>query len=183
MGLGSNRGDAVAHCRRGCAALAESAGVRGLECSPFYRSQPWGEAAQPPFVNAVLRLSTSLEPLALLLRLWQVERREGRRREVERRWGPRSLDLDLLFFGNRILSLPGLSVPHPRLHLRRFVLRPLADLSPGLIHPLFGKTVDSLLAAVDDLGWVEPLSSVPHWRSSPGDGVDCPQGGGDRRRD
>jgi 2-amino-4-hydroxy-6-hydroxymethyldihydropteridine diphosphokinase len=137
VGLGSN----LAHPRRQLAravrALARVPGVRVIRVSPNYASAPVGCAApQPDYVNAVAVLRTSLGPRALLAALQAIEHRQRRRREDEaHRNAPRTLDLDLLLYGRRRIRLPGLTVPHPRMHERAFVLRPLADVAVAATIP------------------------------------------------
>jgi 2-amino-4-hydroxy-6-hydroxymethyldihydropteridine diphosphokinase len=137
IGLGGN----LAHPRRRLAhalrALRRVPGVQLLACSRNYASAPVdGAVPQPDYVNAVARVRTSLPPRALLAALQRIERRQRRRREQERaRNLPRTLDLDLLLYGRRRIALPGLVVPHPRMHQRAFVLRPLADVAPTATIP------------------------------------------------
>lgn len=133
IALGSNLDDPPAQLRRALTALAALPGCRGLKVSPWYRSDPVGPPGQPDYLNAVARLETRLAPAALLCALQAIENAQGRiRRE---RWGPRTLDLDLLIHGDLVQDDPRLSLPHPRLHLRPFVLYPLADLEPDLTVP------------------------------------------------
>lgn len=147
IGLGANLGDPVAQVRAGMAALAVLPATRVLRCSSLYRTAPVGIAEQPDFINAVCALETTLAPLALMRALLDIERRHGRvRRAGEQRGGPRRLDLDLLLYGEAVLSLPEATVPHPRLHERAFVLVPLAEIAPGLEIPGRGP-VERLLAA------------------------------------
>jgi 2-amino-4-hydroxy-6-hydroxymethyldihydropteridine diphosphokinase len=148
LALGTNLGDRTANLRAAIRALPPS--VRVLDESPVYETPPWGLADQPAFLNMALRGETDLEPAALLAHLKRLERRLGRVPAV--RWGPRLIDLDILFYADLILDIPGLTLPHPRLHERAFVLVPLADLAPDLIHPVLGKPVRDLLAAVDTTG-------------------------------
>jgi 2-amino-4-hydroxy-6-hydroxymethyldihydropteridine diphosphokinase len=140
VGLGSNLGDREALIRR----AAELLGARRL--STIRETEPWGFEAQPRFLNAVAEVETELEPRTFLDRLLDVERRLGRQR-VGLRWGPRTIDLDLLVYGDRVVDEPGLTVPHPRLHERLFVLEPLAELAPLLKMPGNG-TVLELLAGL-----------------------------------
>lgn len=140
VGLGSNLGDREATILR----AAELIGARRL--STIRETEPWGYEDQPLFLNAVAELETSLEPLPLLDQLLDVERRLGRER-VGPRWGPRTVDLDLLLYGDRVIDGAGLEVPHPRLHERLFVLEPLAELDPELKIPGNG-TVQTLLAGL-----------------------------------
>ena len=138
LGLGANLGDREGSLRR----AAELIGARRL--STIRETEPWGVVDQPPFLNAVAELEWEGGARALLHRLLDVERELGRVRDGSR-WGPRTIDLDLLVFGAETIDEPGLSVPHPRLDERLFVLEPLAELAPDLVVPGRG-TVSSLLS-------------------------------------
>ena len=147
IGLGGNLGEPAAVLRRGLEALGALHGVCIERRSRLYRSAPLGcGAPQPDYLNAVCRARTSLEPAALLAALHRIEAAAGRRRR-DRRNAPRTLDLDLLLYGERRLSGVALSVPHPRLGERRFVLEPLHEIAPGLVVPGQG-AVAALLEAV-----------------------------------
>ena len=135
MGLGSNLGDREATLREALARLGEEEGVSVLAVSSFRETEPVGKVDQPNFVNAAAALETSLEARELLDRLLEVERGLGRDRGAEERWGPRTIDLDLLLFGEETIAEPGLTVPHPRLAERAFVLEPLLELDPDLTLP------------------------------------------------
>jgi 2-amino-4-hydroxy-6-hydroxymethyldihydropteridine diphosphokinase len=148
LALGSNLGARRENLRRASAALPP--GVSVLAESPVYETPPWGVTEQPKFLNMVLMVETALEPVALLKHLKEIETRLGRTATI--RYGPRVIDLDILFYGNRVLTSPELSLPHPRLHERAFVLVPLADLAPDLIHPTLGKSIRELLETVDKKG-------------------------------
>lgn len=137
VGLGSNLGDSVAQVRGGMAALAQLQQTRLEACSSLYRTAPVGRQDQPDFVNAVCRVRTRLAPVALMRNLLEVERAHGRVREGEQ-GGPRTLDLDLLLYGNEAIRSAELTVPHPRLHERAFVLYPLFELEPDLVIPGHG---------------------------------------------
>ncbi len=140
VGLGANLGDREAMIRR-------AAGLIGaIRLSPIVETEPWGYADQPMFLNAVAEVDTPLPALALLGHLLDVERRLGRDRSGPR-FGPRTIDLDLLLYGDEQISAPGLEVPHPRLLERRFVLEPLAALVPALKIPGNG-TVSEALAGI-----------------------------------
>lgn len=142
IGFGSNLDDPVAQVRAGIAAVRALAGTRGLRCSSLYRSAPIGMTAQPDFINAACALDTSLSPEVLLDSLLAIERIRGRRRGAP--GGPRTLDLDLLLYAEQVTETPHLSLPHPRLHERAFVLYPLAELDPGLEVPGRGYVTDLL---------------------------------------
>jgi len=143
VGLGSNLGDRRANLRAALRLLSRHGRVSIAAVSGFYETEPVGGPPQPDFLNAVAALETNLTPPALLRVLQGVESRLGRRRTV--RWGPRSIDLDLLLYEERVVEAPGLSVPHPRMHERLFVLEPLCEIAPGAIHPVLRKTVAELL--------------------------------------
>ncbi|HBX57927.1 2-amino-4-hydroxy-6-hydroxymethyldihydropteridine diphosphokinase [Pseudomonas sp. UBA2684] len=145
IGLGSNLAEPLQQLRGALAALASLPQSRLFASSSFYASDPLGPADQPRYVNAVAALDTDLAPLALLDALQAIELQQGRERKAER-WGPRTLDLDILLFGQRCLNEPRLTVPHYHMHARPFVLYPLAELAPGL-HLPDGRTLDELLAA------------------------------------
>jgi 2-amino-4-hydroxy-6-hydroxymethyldihydropteridine diphosphokinase len=132
IGLGANLGDAVATLRAAFDALGQLPGTTLVAASPLYLTAAWGVEAQPDFINAAARVDTTLDAPALLAAMLEIERRFGRDRSRERRWGPRTLDLDLLLYGEAVIDLPGLQVPHPRLHERAFALVPLADVAPEL---------------------------------------------------
>lgn len=146
VGLGANLGDREATIRRAIARLAAEAGVEVVAVSRLRETEPVGAVDQPPFVNGAVVLATELGARPLLELLLAVERELGRDRAREERWGPRTIDLDLLLYGNLELDEPGLTLPHPRLAERRFVLEPLLELDPGLTLP-DGRSVEGLLAA------------------------------------
>jgi 2-amino-4-hydroxy-6-hydroxymethyldihydropteridine diphosphokinase len=135
VGLGSNLGEREATLREALTRLSELDGVAVVAVSSFRETDPVGNADQPRFVNAAAELETSLGPRELLERLLEVERSLGRDRTREERWGPRTVDLDLLLYGDETVGEPGLEVPHPRLAERAFVLQPLVELDPGLRLP------------------------------------------------
>jgi 2-amino-4-hydroxy-6-hydroxymethyldihydropteridine diphosphokinase len=133
IGLGSNLGDSVQICRAAIERLRSHPHVRVIEASSLYRTKPLMIAEQPWFINGVVLCETDLGPEDLLDVLHRMESDFGRNRRI--RWGPRTLDLDLLSFGDHQLNLPSLTVPHPRLHERRFVLEPLLEILPDWVHP------------------------------------------------
>jgi len=145
VGLGSNLGDRERTIRRALDELAAEPGVRVVAVSTLIDTEPVGPVEQPRFLNGVVELETTLAARDLLALLLDVERRFGRRREGVSPQGPRTLDLDLLVYGEAEVAEPGLDLPHPRLHERRFVLEPLAEVAPGLEVPGKGR-VESLLA-------------------------------------
>lgn len=147
IGLGANLGDRERTIRRALDLLAAEPGVRVVAVSALRETEPVGLVDQPRFLNGAAALDTELSPRELLERLLAVERALGRRRDGQR-FGPRTIDLDLLVYGDLELDEPRLTVPHPRLHERRFALEPLAELDPELVVPGRGP-VSALLAALD----------------------------------
>ena len=158
IGAGANLGEPVRQIRQAQDALQKSPGIKFLGASSLYRTQPVGPVEQPPFINAVFSLEPEIGPHDLLSLLLDIERNMGRVRKE--RWGPRVIDLDLLFFGEEIIKEQGLEVPHPRLHERRFVLVPLTEIAPGFVHPVIKKSVSELLAGLPagDF-WVEKFQA------------------------
>jgi 2-amino-4-hydroxy-6-hydroxymethyldihydropteridine diphosphokinase len=146
VGLGANLGDRERTLRAAVDALSSDAEIEVVAVSTLRETEPVGVGEQPRFLNGVVMLETSLGARDLLDRLFEVEQRFGRVR-VPGEHGPRTLDLDLLLYGHETIDEPGIAVPHPRLHERRFVLEPLAELAPGLVVPRRG-TVESLLTGV-----------------------------------
>jgi len=150
VGLGSNLREPIRQVQRGLEALARLPGTRRLRHSALYRSRPLGVVAQPDFINAVAALETRLSPLAFLRCLQHIERQQGRVRNGVL-WGPRTLDLDLLLFGEIHMQSPDLTLPHPDLHRRSFVLYPLHEIAPQLVIPGRG-AVFKLLTTVSRNG-------------------------------
>ena len=152
IALGANLGDPAATVRAAFAALANLPESRLVHSSSLYRTAPVGITAQPEFVNAVAQLETTLAPESLLDALFDIELRFGRIRADKN--GPRTLDLDLLLYGHQFIDLPRLTLPHPRLHLRAFVLKPLAEIAPDLVIPGRG-SLAAWLPAVANQGIVK----------------------------
>ena len=148
LALGTNLGDRLAHLRAALDAFPPD--IRVLAQSRIYETPAWGYEQQPAFLNMVLKAETELSPEALLARLKKLEGDLGRTPTF--RWGPRLIDIDILFYDGITLDSPGLTIPHPRLHERAFVLVPLFDVAPDLVHPRLGQTVRQLLAEVDASG-------------------------------
>jgi 2-amino-4-hydroxy-6-hydroxymethyldihydropteridine diphosphokinase len=134
IGVGSNLDDPVAQVREACEALGAIPDSLLIACSSLYGSKAMGCADQPDYVNAVVSLDTVLSPRVLLQTLQAIERRQGRERTGEK-WGPRALDLDLLLYGNRVINTPELTIPHPGLHERDFVLVPLEEIAGDISIP------------------------------------------------
>jgi 2-amino-4-hydroxy-6-hydroxymethyldihydropteridine diphosphokinase len=150
IGFGGNIDDARNTLDRAVATFCDGAEVRLLARSSDYRTPPWGVEDQPPFVNLCLIVSTTLAPHELLARALAVESALGRARSQETRWGPRPIDIDILAYDDITLNEPGLTLPHPRLFERAFVLLPLAEIAPE--HVIAGRRVRDALAAVDPKG-------------------------------
>ena len=148
IGLGSNLGDRSQILQSALDAMGEREGIQIVAVSRFIETAPVGPLPQGPYINAAARLRTTLTPRDLLQRCLEIEAVAGRSREDEPRWGPRTLDLDLLLFEDRIVDEPGLSIPHPRMTERLFVPEPLAEIAADLVHPRLHCTVESLRAAL-----------------------------------
>ena len=155
IGLGSNIGDKVEHCRKAVSSVLALDNHRLLARSSLYRTQPLGYTAQDWFVNGVIKVETDLRAHGLFRSLKALESSLGRRETF--RWGPRMIDLDLLFFDDEQIHSEELVVPHPRLHERQFVLIPLAEIEPYLVHPVFKKTLQELLRQLKEDQGVEKL--------------------------
>ena len=150
IALGSNLGDRAANLAKAREMLADD--IQVLKRSSIYRTAPWGYSEQDDFYNQVLEAETDLSPMRLLGRLKRIEKRMGRKKTF--RNGPRVIDLDILFYDDLVLDTRRLVIPHPRLHERAFVLVPMAEINPGFIHPVLGKTIFELLSKVDQAGVV-----------------------------
>jgi 2-amino-4-hydroxy-6-hydroxymethyldihydropteridine diphosphokinase len=148
LALGTNLGDRPENLRAAIAALPPAVIV--LEKSFVYETLPWGVTDQPSFLNMVIIGETHQRPQELLKNLKEIETHLGRIPSIH--YGPRKIDIDILFYNNLILDTPELTLPHPHLHARAFVLVPLADLAPEQIHPVLGRTICQLLAELDTTG-------------------------------
>jgi len=148
IGFGSNLGNRLNNCRNAIGALAALPFCTLLKTSSFYRTSPVGLVEQPAFINGVVLLETAEDAHWLFRQMVEIEKTFGRIRTLK--WGPRSIDLDLLFFDDQIINTPELSVPHPLLHERRFVLEPLNEIAANFRHPCLGKSVADLRHHLND---------------------------------
>ena len=154
LGLGSNIGDRLQNLQAAISALEPK--VHPVECSPVYETPPWGYLDQPNFLNQVVKAETDLSPDDLLSYLKSIESDLGRQETFLN--GPRNIDLDIIFFDDAVINSPPITIPHPRMNDRGFVLLPLADLAPELEHPVLGVSVQELLAQIEvgDIEWFSP---------------------------
>lgn len=152
LSLGSNLGDNESLLNEAVRHLQKQ-DCRIIRISGFYKTKAWGKTDQPDFLNAVVEISTGLPADELMSRILQIETEMGRKRQEK--WGPRTIDIDILFYGNQIIESEKLIIPHPQLHLRRFVLVPLNELAPDFLHPLFLRPIHQLLQECTDIS--EPI--------------------------
>ena len=158
VGAGSNLGDRRQNLDRGLTTLCSLPEVQLRAVSSVYETSPVGMADQPDFLNAVIAVRSDLPAPALLQRMQEIEAEHGRQRAV--RWGPRTLDLDLLLFGSDTVDMPCLRLPHPRMHERAFVLVPLCEIAPNLRDPVTGEPYAAYLARLDSREQVRPAGRL-----------------------
>ncbi|HUJ18969.1 MAG TPA: 2-amino-4-hydroxy-6-hydroxymethyldihydropteridine diphosphokinase [Nitrospirota bacterium] len=150
IGVGSNVGDKKANCQRAIELLEEADKV--VAVSSLYYTEPVGYQEQEDFINAVVALETERSPAVLLARCLALEERLGRKRTL--RWGPRTIDLDILLYGEQVVNLPDLVIPHPQMAARKFVLVPLVEIAPDAVHPVLKKTARLMLQELKDTATV-----------------------------
>jgi 2-amino-4-hydroxy-6-hydroxymethyldihydropteridine diphosphokinase len=150
IAMGSNLGDRCANIQGGLDAINGLESTTLLRCSTIIETEPIGPGEQSQYLNGVCLIETDLEPRMLLESLLEIEALFGRDRASEQRWGARTLDLDVLIFGDREIDEPGLTIPHPRLHQRLFVLEPLCELAPRLMIPGYEKTPQAMLGVLGE---------------------------------
>ena len=144
LSVGSNLGDPMRNCCHGIELLSNNHHIAMITRSPFYKTQPVDYLDQAWFINAALRFKTDLSPFELLLKTQAIQHQIGRKKDGVR-FGPRILDLDIIFYDDQLIDTPNLVVPHPRAHERLFVLQPICDIDPQVVHPGFGQTVQTIL--------------------------------------
>jgi 2-amino-4-hydroxy-6-hydroxymethyldihydropteridine diphosphokinase len=149
IGIGSNLGDRKANALEAVKRVSELPGTKLVRASSLYESEPLGNA-RTWFVNSAIEIETEFQPEDLLKRLKAIEKAMGRKRVKGKRWGSRVIDLDILLCDQEVVEKRSLKVPHPEMHKRRFVLLPLAELAPHVVHPQLGQSVSALLAGVKD---------------------------------
>lgn len=164
IGLGANLGNQVETLRQAVTELSKLGTITAV--AGLYRSAPVGYTDQPWFYNSVVELDSDLEPLELLHECQRIETELGRVRTI--RFGPRTLDIDLLLTGEQVLDTPELQIPHPRMHQRRFVLVPLSEIAPELVHPIAHRTMSELRRDLDPVAQEQPLETLAHdWLTGP----------------
>lgn len=151
ISVGSNLGDRIANCRNAIDIVSSgSMDVIVSDVSSFYETEPWGNTEQGFFVNAVFKVATTLSPAELLAFLKSIESRMER--TTSGKWGPRVIDLDIIFYGNVTMSGEALTIPHPHAHERAFVLTPLSEIAPDYVHPVLGKSISELVNQIGSAG-------------------------------
>jgi 2-amino-4-hydroxy-6-hydroxymethyldihydropteridine diphosphokinase len=150
IAIGSNLGDRAANVRKAAQLTCDGAKASLVSMSSLYETDPWGITEQGAFVNAVMSVETSLAPSALLAHLKSIESVMGRKKVL--RWGPRVIDLDIIFYGDLVMDKNGLTIPHPRAHERAFVMVPLAEIAPDLKHPVVGRSAADIAKSLDSSG-------------------------------
>ena len=148
IGFGSNIGDRLVHIQNAIQTLSKTEGITLQKISSLYKTDPVGYEAQAQFLNGVAAIHTTLSPLSLLHTLKDIETAIGRKHRI--RWGPREIDLDILIYGDLCVQTEKLIIPHPEMHLRGFVLVPLAEIAPNLVHPVFQETIQTILNRLEN---------------------------------
>jgi len=161
VSLGSNIGDRLGFLQKAVDALGNASGFKLKSASPVYETEPVGKKNQPRFLNAAVELESLLSPDSILVNLKQVERAVGR--TPSQKWGPREIDLDLIYVEDLVVKSPMLTLPHPEVAARRFVLTPLAEIAPDFVDPLRKRPLRDLLSSCPDVCEVVKTSSVIHF--------------------
>ncbi len=155
IGIGSNQGDSLRECKRAIQCISDVDGIFVITQSSFYKTEPVDVDNQNDFINAVLEIKTTLDPHQLLDVLQKIENAMGRKRTIKS--GPRIIDLDILFYGQKVLQDENLVIPHPEAHKRRFVLEPMSEIASYFIHPSFGVSIRGLNERLTDIKKVEKI--------------------------
>ncbi len=151
LSLGSNQGDRLSNIQQATSMLSTSDKIKVVKTSSFYETEPWGNKNQPWFVNAAIAIDTDFEPLELLNYCALIEQKLGRVRQDNKKWIERTIDIDILMYDDKILSVGNiLTIPHPLAHLRAFVLVPMLEVKADLVHPVFNKTIAQLYDELDN---------------------------------
>jgi len=158
IGLGSNQGEKIKNCEQAIEEILKLEGAFLLSRSSWYYSEPWGREDQDWFINGVIQIRTELCPDELLMKFKEIEKRLGRKNREK--WGPRVIDIDILFYDNLSFESPEMEIPHPRILERNFVLIPFAEIAPQFVHPVFKKTIKELLDTSPDQKKVVKVSEV-----------------------
>ncbi|MGH2648962.1 MAG: 2-amino-4-hydroxy-6-hydroxymethyldihydropteridine diphosphokinase [Ginsengibacter sp.] len=156
IGLGGNVGNVSENFNIAIEEIKETIGQVNKQSSR-YKTEPWGNKNQDDFLNQVIYVETSLSPDEVLKKILAIEKTMGRNRNGDNRFTPRTIDIDILFYGKKIINNDDLIIPHPRLHLRNFVLTPLMEIAPGLVHPVLNKTIRSLAKLKTDSSLVNKV--------------------------
>jgi 2-amino-4-hydroxy-6-hydroxymethyldihydropteridine diphosphokinase len=155
--LGSNVGDRMDYLKKASISIESKIG-KIVKKSQVYETEPWGEKEQDDFLNIVLEIQTKLNPTTTLEKIKEIE--SLLEREETYKWGPREIDIDILFFGDEMISEVNLTIPHPFIHERKFTLVPLSEIAPDLYHPFMGTTVVELLLECEDMSDVKPFKNL-----------------------
>lgn len=151
LSLGSNIGDRVGYVQQATSLLGACENINIVSTSSFYETEPWGMESENWFVNAVIQITTTLEPEQLLAECQRIENQLGRKRTDKNvEYSDRTIDIDIIFYDNIIINTPTLTIPHKHFHRRVFMLIPMLEIAPDFVHPFFGKTVENLYEAIDE---------------------------------
>lgn len=153
IAIGSNIGDRIGNVRKAASLVADGVNASLLAMSSLYETEPWGIKEQPAFVNAVMKVATVLSPMELLSHTRAIETQMGRQREL--RYGPRTIDLDIIFYGGLVMDENGLTIPHPRAAGRAFVMVPLAEIAPDFVHPVLKRSALDIAEGLERSGVVK----------------------------
>ena len=151
LSIGSNKGDRAKYIEQAVCFLGLCEDIDIVQTSALYETEPWGVKDQNWFLNVAIELSTNLSAEDLLIKCNHIEKKLGRNREKEARWGERTVDIDIIFYANEVIDNDNLTIPHPRMNKRAFVLVPLLEIAPDYMHPVLNKTVSDLYDSLEDV--------------------------------